>query len=238
MFVAERKMLAPTAPPRTHRRADRPARATRSEGQPQHDEDRRASGRRRRPRCGRRSNAAPPHQTPAGARALRDADLGGIGATDGHRQWMPLKSRPHKYAKPWPLTAHCIFERARVISGGHGRRFTRDFAPGACRGRSPPFGRPPSSASSCRPTTSAPTSRYWSSGSRMFSPAATGRCCSSTIIRRTAPPRWRARSARPDERVRCMRRIGRRGLAGACLEGMLASQAQLPRGHGRAIPAA
>ena len=28
-----------------------------------------------------------------------------------------------------------------------------------------------------------------------------------------------------DERVRCMRRIGRRGLAGACLEGMLASQA-------------
>ena len=31
----------------------------------------------------------------------------------------------------------------------------------------------------------------------MFSPAATGRCCSSTIIRRTAPPRWRARSARP-----------------------------------------
>jgi len=28
-----------------------------------------------------------------------------------------------------------------------------------------------------------------------------------------------------DERVRCIRRIGRRGLAGACLEGMLASQA-------------
>ncbi len=28
-----------------------------------------------------------------------------------------------------------------------------------------------------------------------------------------------------DSRVRCMRRIGRRGLAGACLEGMLASQA-------------
>jgi dolichol-phosphate mannosyltransferase len=29
-----------------------------------------------------------------------------------------------------------------------------------------------------------------------------------------------------DARVRCMRRIGRRGLAGACLEGMLASQAR------------
>ena len=29
-----------------------------------------------------------------------------------------------------------------------------------------------------------------------------------------------------DARVRCIRRIGRRGLAGACLEGMLASQAQ------------
>ena len=30
-----------------------------------------------------------------------------------------------------------------------------------------------------------------------------------------------------DARVRCIRRIGRRGLAGACLEGMLASQARL-----------
>ena len=30
----------------------------------------------------------------------------------------------------------------------------------------------------------------------------------------------------PDARVRCIRRIGRRGLAGACLEGMLASQAR------------
>src|ERR1700691_3642320 len=29
-----------------------------------------------------------------------------------------------------------------------------------------------------------------------------------------------------DSRVRCIRRIGRRGLAGACLEGMLASQAR------------
>src|ERR1700688_3416011 len=29
-----------------------------------------------------------------------------------------------------------------------------------------------------------------------------------------------------DTRVRCIRRIGRRGLAGACLEGMLASQAR------------
>src|SRR6516165_11256301 len=29
-----------------------------------------------------------------------------------------------------------------------------------------------------------------------------------------------------DNRVRCIRRIGRRGLAGACLEGMLASQAR------------
>src|SRR6476619_6278645 len=30
----------------------------------------------------------------------------------------------------------------------------------------------------------------------------------------------------PDARVRCIRRIGRRGLAGACIEGMLASQAR------------
>ncbi len=29
-----------------------------------------------------------------------------------------------------------------------------------------------------------------------------------------------------DYRVRCIRRIGRRGLAGACIEGMLASQAR------------
>ena len=29
-----------------------------------------------------------------------------------------------------------------------------------------------------------------------------------------------------DARVRCIRRIGRRGLAGACIEGMLASQAR------------
>jgi len=29
-----------------------------------------------------------------------------------------------------------------------------------------------------------------------------------------------------DSRVRCIRRIGRRGLSGACLEGMLASQAR------------
>ena len=35
-----------------------------------------------------------------------------------------------------------------------------------------------------------------------------------------------APSARADSRVRCIRRIGRRGLAGACLEGMLASQAR------------
>lgn len=34
------------------------------------------------------------------------------------------------------------------------------------------------------------------------------------------------RIAAADSRVRCIRRIGRRGLAGACLEGILASQAQ------------
>src|SRR5450432_2244137 len=32
--------------------------------------------------------------------------------------------------------------------------------------------------------------------------------------------------AAADSRIRCIRRIGRRGLAGACLEGILASQAQ------------
>ncbi len=34
------------------------------------------------------------------------------------------------------------------------------------------------------------------------------------------------RIAAADSRIRCMRRVGRRGLAGACLEGILASQAQ------------
>src|SRR5262245_37286946 len=33
------------------------------------------------------------------------------------------------------------------------------------------------------------------------------------------------RLAQTDPRVRCLRRIGRRGLAGACIEGMLASSA-------------
>src|SRR5689334_14459952 len=33
------------------------------------------------------------------------------------------------------------------------------------------------------------------------------------------------RLAKTDPRVRCLRRIGRRGLAGACIEGMLASSA-------------
>src|SRR5258708_20375391 len=32
--------------------------------------------------------------------------------------------------------------------------------------------------------------------------------------------------AAADSRIRCIRRVGRRGLAGACLEGILASQAQ------------
>ena len=40
-----------------------------------------------------------------------------------------------------------------------------------------------------------------------------------------------------DGRVRCMRRIGRRGLAGACLEGTLASPRPLPRRHGRRFAA-
>ena len=57
-------------------------------------------------------------------------------------------------------------------------------------------------------------------------PAATGRCCSSTTIRRTARRRVARALGASDGRVRCMRRIGRRGLAGACLEGMLASQAR------------
>src|SRR5215212_8498999 len=34
------------------------------------------------------------------------------------------------------------------------------------------------------------------------------------------------RIGQTDSRVRCVRRIGRRGLAGACIEGMLSSQAK------------
>ena len=34
------------------------------------------------------------------------------------------------------------------------------------------------------------------------------------------------RLGRRDARIRCIRRVGRRGLAGACLEGALASQAR------------
>ena len=34
-----------------------------------------------------------------------------------------------------------------------------------------------------------------------------------------------------DRRIRCLRRIGRRGLAGACIEGMLATQAPFVASH-------
>ena len=43
--------------------------------------------------------------------------------------------------------------------------------------------------------------------------------------------------ARQDGRVRCIRRIGRRGLSGACIEGILASSAPL-RCRDRCRPAA
>ena len=92
--------------------------------------------------------------------------------------------------------------------------------------RSPPFGRRRSSASSCRPSTSAPTSRSWSSGSREL---LAGCDWEVVFVDDNSPDGTAAvarRSARPTSRVRCMRRIGRRGLAGACLEGMLASQAR------------
>ena len=39
--------------------------------------------------------------------------------------------------------------------------------------------------------------------------------------------------AADDPRVRCLRRVGRRGLAGACIEGMLSSCRALCRGDGR-----
>ena len=55
--------------------------------------------------------------------------------------------------------------------------------------------------------------------------ASRGKSFSSMTIRRTGPGKscasWRGRTSR----VRCIRRIGRRGLSGACIEGILASSA-------------
>ena len=86
--------------------------------------------------------------------------------------------------------------------------------------------RPRNSASSCRPSTSRPIFRSWSSGSAAYSP----RCDWEVIFVDDNSPDGTAAVARAigagDYRVRCIRRIGRRGLAGACLEGMLASQAR------------
>ena len=47
----------------------------------------------------------------------------------------------------------------------------------------------------------------------------------STTIRRMEPPRWCAIWRARDPRARCLRRIGRRGLSGACIEGILSSSA-------------
>ena len=93
--------------------------------------------------------------------------------------------------------------------------------------RNPPAGRCAcrSFRSSSRPSTSATTSPRCTGGWRRRSPASPGKSCSSTTIRPTAPGTscaiWRER----DTRVRCIRRIGRRGLSGACIEGILASSA-------------
>ena len=56
-------------------------------------------------------------------------------------------------------------------------------------------------------------------------PASPGKSSSSTTIPPMAPGMWCAAWRGQDTRVRCIRRIGRRGLSGACIEGILASSA-------------
>jgi len=61
-------------------------------------------------------------------------------------------------------------------------------------------------------------------------PTSLRRCLGGDLRRRRLPDRtWRVVKdiGARDARVRCLRRIGRRGLSGACLEGVLASQAPL-----------
>ncbi len=57
------------------------------------------------------------------------------------------------------------------------------------------------------------------------SKGSSGRSSSSTTIHRTARPMQSAHCSRDEPRVRCLQRIGRRGLSSACVEGMLASSA-------------
>ena len=79
--------------------------------------------------------------------------------------------------------------------------------------------------SSSPPSTSATTSPRCSASWRRRSQASPGKSSSSTTIPPTAPGRWCASWRAQDSRVRCIRRIGRRGLSGACIEGILASSA-------------
>ena len=65
----------------------------------------------------------------------------------------------------------------------------------------------------------------WCAGWMPRWPASPGKRSSSTTIRPTAPPQAVKDIAAGDSRVRCLRRVGRRGLAGACIEGMLSSAA-------------
>ena len=80
MFVAEAQNVAPTAPPRMRRRADRPAPATRFEKPSTARRRRQASSRRRHPRCGRRSIAA--QAVPGASRRPRATDADGRRARD------------------------------------------------------------------------------------------------------------------------------------------------------------
>ena len=77
-----------------------------------------------------------------------------------------------------------------------------------------------------------PMSRWSSSGSQRCSRASRGKSSSSMTIRPTARRVWRATLPQRDRRVRVIRRIGRRGLSTACVEGVLSSAAPYLRGHG------
>ncbi len=63
----------------------------------------------------------------------------------------------------------------------------------------------------------------WCAGWMPRWPEWRGKRFSSTTIRPMAPRRRSRTSPRGDRRVRCLRRVGRRGLAGACIEGILSS---------------
>ena len=149
------------------------------------------------------------HGPPAGAGRLQRLRRGRSGRTavigHGCHPTAGATSTPNRgNSHCASFAAHCLLPALRVISARHGRGFTHDIAPDVARAAGlPRCGRRRSSASSSRPSMSAPTFRSWSSGSPRFSPAATGRCCSSTTIRPTARRRV-ARAHRRSRRPRAL----------------------------------